>query len=130
MALFTLWLLPLRLPLLLPGRHTGHLVLAGQATGFVDDWSAGSPAYRTNDRTFPLRAGTYYPIYLEWTEATPPQTAFVPGYRVDGSSWRDITTEIFPSRSRVLALVPEAVAIPTRWIPPTFFMTVRNTALA
>ncbi len=85
----------------------GYILIGGEREDFVNDWRIAPPQYRSNNRTFQLEQGIFYPIYLEWFEGMPTQTASVPSYQVNGSDWNDITIEIYPSRTNTPGEIAE-----------------------
>ena len=77
----------------------GYIVVNGNKTEFVDDWRIAGPNYRSNGESFNLKKDGYYPIYLEWFEGMPTETASVFSYKLNDSNWRDVGVEMYPSVS-------------------------------
>ena len=77
----------------------GYIVANGTKTEFVDDWRIAGPSYRSNNESFNLKKDGYYPVYLEWFEGMPTETASIFCYKLNDSDWKDVGAEMYPSVS-------------------------------
>lgn len=77
----------------------GYIVANGTKAEFVDDWRIAGPNYRSNNESFNLKKDGYYPIYLEWFEGMPTETASIFSYKLNDSDWKDVGMEMYPSVS-------------------------------
>jgi hypothetical protein len=82
----------------------GYLIVNGQTTEFVNDWSIASAFNRTDNNSIYLTANSCYPIYMEWYEGCPTNAAFTPVYQYSSSSgtsgfsnWANIPQNYFYS---------------------------------